>query len=139
MLVRLPEVLNLVKVLKVLHINNTAGIGSLIIKELSSRPYYRFDMLVYGKNDLFHFTLAKYISYSKNFYYSKTLLRAIGVDLIYIHAKHRFLKYLEQIVVTLVLHNHGFDSVCASPSIANASTRSISWKSSRKKFLRRLM
>jgi len=99
----------LVEVFKILHINNTAGVGSLIIKELSSRPYYRFDMSVYGKNDPFHFTPAKYVSNNKVLYYIKTLLKTYGNDLIHIHARDRFLKYLKPLGTPIILHYHGTD------------------------------
>jgi hypothetical protein len=99
----------MVDAIKILHINNTAGVGSLIIKELSSRPYYRFDMSVYGKNDPFHFTPAKYVSSGKLIYYFRTLLKAFGADLIHIHARDRFLKYLKPLGVPLILHYHGSD------------------------------
>lgn len=99
----------MVDVIKILHINNTAGVGFLIIKELSSRPYYRFDMSVYGKNDPFHFTPARYVSNGKIIYYFRTLLKAFKADLIHIHARDRFLKYLKSLGVPLILHYHGSD------------------------------
>jgi hypothetical protein len=66
-------------------------------------------MSVYSKNDPFHFTPAKYVSKSKGIYYLRTLLKAFGADLIHIHARDRFLKYLKPLGVPLILHYHGSD------------------------------
>jgi len=97
--------------LKVLHIWNTAGVGSIIAKYMD-KIYGTESWVIMRKSfDRFGFTTyGEYCNHNAYFFALKALLKAAKYDIIHVHAFDRIVPFLKSIYnKPLILHYHGTD------------------------------